>query len=50
MGFLEHVGQSLASLQPWREFPPGHPRHGEVLDMQVLRWLGDPGKWLVGID
>ncbi|CAN0275831.1 unnamed protein product, partial [Ectocarpus sp. 12 AP-2014] len=29
MGFLEHIGNSLTSIQPWREFPPGHPRHGE---------------------
>lgn len=33
MGFLEHIGNSLTSIQPWREFPPGHPRHGETLGM-----------------
>lgn len=32
MGFLEHIGNSLTSIQPWREFPPGHPRHGERLE------------------
>ena len=29
MSFLEHIGNSLTSIQPWREFPPGHPRHGK---------------------
>jgi peroxin-13 len=29
MGFLEGLGDTLNSLQPWQEFPPGHPRHGE---------------------
>ncbi|CAN0211488.1 unnamed protein product, partial [Discosporangium mesarthrocarpum] len=49
VGFLEHVGHSLASLQAWREFPPGHPRHGEpppteeedrrrLSRLRVLRW------------
>ncbi|CAM9213150.1 unnamed protein product [Phaeothamnion confervicola] len=49
MGFLEHVGNALAALQPWREFPMGHPRHGEppptaeeerkrVSRVRVLRW------------
>lgn len=30
MSFLEHIGNSLTSIQPWREFPLGHPRHGEA--------------------
>jgi hypothetical protein len=31
MAFLENASLALASLQPWREFPPGHPRHGKYL-------------------
>lgn len=34
MSFLEHIGNSLTSIQPWREFPPGHPRHGESLSAE----------------
>ncbi|KAG5187571.1 hypothetical protein JKP88DRAFT_235165 [Tribonema minus] len=50
MSFIENAGLALASLQPWREFPPGHPRHGEppptaeeerrrVTRVRVLRWV-----------
>lgn len=34
MGFLEHIGNSLTSIQPWQEFPPGHPRHGKQQQQQ----------------
>jgi len=29
MGILEAVGLFFVHLEPWREFPRGHPRHGE---------------------
>ncbi len=28
LSFLENAGDALTYLQPWREFPRGHPRHG----------------------
>lgn len=50
MNLLESAGAALAGLQPWREFPPGHPRHGEPPPtpeeerrrqsrVRVLRWI-----------
>eukprot|EP00953_Heterococcus_sp_UTEX-ZZ885_P026389 14252-Heterococcus_DN1.PRE.2 len=37
MAFLENASLALASLQPWREFPPGHPRHGKYLTSQNMK-------------
>eukprot|EP00612_Vaucheria_litorea_P001793 CAMPEP_0171453978 /NCGR_PEP_ID=MMETSP0945-20130129/1457_1 /TAXON_ID=109269 /ORGANISM="Vaucheria litorea, Strain CCMP2940" /LENGTH=272 /DNA_ID=CAMNT_0011978927 /DNA_START=90 /DNA_END=905 /DNA_ORIENTATION=+ len=50
VGFLEMASSAIASLQPYQEFPPGHPRHGEQpptpeeerrrqSKVKVIRWL-----------